>query len=259
MATVTLSNGITICYRESGDPSGPVLLLLHGNTATSRWWERVIPHLPANRRILAPDLRGCGDSTKPEGEWTMSDLAQDVARFLGAMGVARATVVGHSLAGGVAMHLAAAYPTCVERMVLINSAPIDGLRLGPEYYVEVPEAVLKYALGLAMPTAPKDAFYAALIEESVAKSAAARIRHGRALYEMDLSGVAHEIVQPTLLIWGAQDALVTQPMMERTAAALPNAQLEIWPEVGHSAPVEAPERLARRILAFISQGEALPA
>lgn len=250
MAIVKLSNGMELFYREAGSGER-TLLLLHGNTASSLWWERVIPHLPSGLRILAPDLRGCGDSTKPEGEWTMSDLAQDIALFLGAMGVERAAVVGHSLAGGVTLQLAAEYPALVERMVLINSAPIDGLRLGPEGYVEVPEAVLRYALGLMMPMAPKDAFYEAVLDESVAKSAAARIRHGRALYGMDLSSVAREILQRTLVLWGAQDPLINREMMERTAAALPNALLEVWPEVGHSAPVEAPERLAARIVDFL--------
>lgn len=250
MPFVQLSNGMELFYREAGAGSLRTLLLLHGNTASSLWWERVIPHLPEEWRILAPDLRGCGDSTKPEGDWTMSDLAADVAFFLQALGIDQAVVVGHSLAGGIALQLAAEYPAMVERMVLINSAPIDGLRLGPEAYVEVPEAVLRYVLGLMMPTAPKDAFYAQVVEESVTKSGSARIRHGRALYGMDLSGAAAALTQPTLVLWGAQDPLVTRAMMERTAAALPNAVLEVWEDVGHSAPVEAPERLAARIVAF---------
>lgn len=249
MPFVQLSNGMELFYREVG-AGAKTLLLLHGNTASSLWWERVIPHLPGGVRILAPDLRGCGDSTKPEGEWTIGELAQDIALFMGALGVESALVVGHSLAGGVTLQLAAEYPALVERMVLINSAPIDGLRLGPESYVEVPEAVLRYALGLMMPTAPKDEFYAQLVEESVTKSGPARIRHGRALYGMDLSAVAARMTQPTLVLWGAQDPLVTRAMMERTAAALPNALLEVWEDVGHSAPVEAPERLAKRIIEF---------
>lgn len=249
MPFVQLPNGMELFYREVG--AGPrTLLLLHGNTASSLWWERVIPHLPGGWRILAPDLRGCGDSTKDSGEWTMSDLAADVALFMEALQVGRATVVGHSLAGGITLQLAAEYPALVERMVLINSAPIDGLRLAPEAYVEVPEAVLRYALGLMMPTAPKDEFYERLVEESVSKSGPAQIRHGRALYGMDLSGVASTMTQPTLVLYGAQDKLVTREMMERTAAALPNAVLEVWEEIGHSAPVEAPERLAARIVEF---------
>jgi pimeloyl-ACP methyl ester carboxylesterase len=251
MPFVQLSNGLELFYREAGAADGPVLLLLHGNTASSLWWERVIPHLPGGWRILAPDLRGCGDSTKPAGGWSMSDLAADIALFLGALQVDRAVIVGHSLAGGIALQVAAEYPALVERLVLINSAPIDGLRLGPEAYVEVPEGVLRYALGLMMPTAPQDEFYERLLAESVAKSGPARIRHGRALFGMDLSSVAGSITQPTLVIWGAQDPLVKREMMERTAAALPNAVLEVWDEVGHSAPVEAPERLARRIVEFL--------
>lgn len=254
MATVTLGNGLRIFYRERGQ-GGQTVLLIHGNTACSIWWERVMEHLPANVRVLAPDLRGCGDSDKPAPPWSIADLAEDIYQFTQALGVERCFVVGHSLGGGVAMQMAVAHPELVERLVLINSAPAEGLVTPPERYaqleaaVQVPE-ILKAALGLMMPTAPQDEFYHTVMEESVKKSAGALIPNGRALDVMNLVDQVAGLRAPTLIIYGQKDGLVTLHMMERTRDQIPGAQLEVWPEVGHSAPVEAPERLAKRLVEF---------
>ena len=254
MAAVTLANGLRIFYRERGQ-GGQTVLLIHGNTASSLWWERVMEHLPGDVCLLAPDLRGCGDSDKPAPPWSIADLAEDVYQFTQAMGVQRCFVVGHSLGGGVAMQLAVAHPELVERLVLINSAPAEGLVTPPERYaqlevaVKMPE-VLKAALAMMMPTAPQDEFYHTVMEESVKKSAGALIPNGRALDVMNLVEQVAGLRAPTLIIYGQKDGLVTLDMMERTRDRIPGAQLELWPEVGHSAPVEAPERLAKRLAEF---------
>ncbi|MFB5085052.1 alpha/beta fold hydrolase [Symbiobacterium thermophilum] len=254
MATVTLPSGLRLFYRERGH-GGQTVLLIHGNTASSLWWERVMAHLPEHVRTLAPDLRGCGDSDKPAPPWSIADLAEDVYQFTQAMGVQRCFVVGHSLGGGVAMQLAVSHPDLVERLVLINSAPAEGLVTPPERYAQLEAAVkapelLKAALALMMPTAPKDEFYQAVLEESVQKSADALIPNGRALDGMNLVEQVGGLRVPTLILYGRQDGLVTLDMMERTRNQIPGAQLEVWPEVGHSAPVEAPERLAKRLIEF---------
>ena len=255
MPTITLANGLQMFYREHG-AGDRVVLLIHGNTASSLWWERVMAQLPAGVRAVAPDLRGCGDSEKPETQWSMNDLAEDIYQFTLALGISRAVVVGHSLGGGVALYLTVNHPSFVEKLVLVNSAPAEGLKTPPERYaqlemaVKMPE-VLKMALGAMMPTAPKDEYYARLLEESIAKSAAALIPNGHALDDMDLTEQAKGIAVPTLILYGKQDMLVTLPMMERTQATIPGSVLETWAEVGHSAPVEDPLRFTRRLVEFM--------
>lgn len=254
MPTVQIKGGLHINYRESGSGSRN-LLLIHGNTASSLWWERVMGLLPADTHAYAPDLRGCGDSDKPAQNWSIADLAEDMAQFMQAKGLGACPVVGHSLGGGVAMQLAVAHPELVTRLVLINSAPAEGLITPPERYSQLEFAVrmpdvLKMALAAMMPTAPKDEFYARLLEESVAKSADALIPNGHALDQMNLTEAAKGIKVPTLIIYGRKDMLVTFDMMERTRDTIPGALLESWEEIGHSAPVEAPERFTRRLVEF---------
>ncbi|MDF2628213.1 MAG: hypothetical protein K0R39_2044 [Symbiobacteriaceae bacterium] len=234
MPTIELANGLPMFYREQG-AGDRVVLLIHGNSASSLWWERVMANLPAGVRAVAPDLRGCGDSGHPAEQWSMTDLAEDIYQFTLALGIERAVVVGHSLGGGVALYLTVNHPTLVERLMIVNSAPAEGLVTPAERYpqlemaVKMPE-VLKMALGAMMPTAPKDEYYARLLEESLAKSASALIPNGHALDQMNLT---------------------EQAMMERTQATIPGSVLEVWPEVGHSAPVEDPVRFTRRLVEFM--------
>ncbi|HYF96067.1 MAG TPA: alpha/beta hydrolase [Symbiobacteriaceae bacterium] len=256
MPAIRIANGLRMFYREHGS-GDRVVLLIHGNAASSLWWERAMAGLPVGVRAVAPDLRGCGDSDKPAPAWSMNDLAEDVFQLTRALGLGRFTVVGHSLGGGVAQYLTVNHPEAVEKLVLINSAPSEGLKTPPERYAQLEAAVkmpvvLKMALAAMMPTAPKDEYYDRLLEESVTKSAAALIPNGRALDDMDLTGPAALMQVPTLILYGKQDMLVTLEMMERTRQTIPGAVLEVWDEVGHSAPVEDPPRFTKRLLEFLA-------
>ncbi|HWI61078.1 MAG TPA: alpha/beta hydrolase [Symbiobacteriaceae bacterium] len=255
MPAIKIANGLQIFYRERGS-GDRVVLFIHGNTASSLWWERAMENLPAGVRAVAPDLRGCGDSEKPAPTWSMNDLAEDVWQFTQALGLTRFAVVGHSLGGGVAQYLTVNHPEAVEKLVLINSAPAEGLKTPPERYAQLEVAVkmpdvLKMALAAMMPTAPKDEYYARLLEESIAKSAAALIPNGHALDDMNLTEQARGITAPTLILYGRKDMLVTLDMMERTRDTIPGALLEVWDEVGHSAPVEDPVRFSARLVSFL--------
>ncbi|MFZ5816129.1 MAG: alpha/beta fold hydrolase [Bacillota bacterium] len=255
MPTVRIAKGLNLFYRESGS-GDRVLLLIHGNVASSVWWERVMALLPAGLKAYAPDLRGCGDSEKPEGAWGMHDLADDIFQFAQAVGIGRATVVGHSLGGAIAQQLAVEHPELVERLLLLNSAEPAGLRVPEATYAQIeairnqPE-IVKAALGAMAPTAPKDPFLARVLEESAAKSTGAWARNGQALEAMNLVDEVGRLQMPVLLLYGEKDLLVTREMQERMHRQIPTSVLECWPEVGHSANVEDPERFVRRLVAFM--------
>lgn len=256
MPFVRTPGGLRLFYQEQGRGNRCVLLV-HGNLASSRWWERVMVHLPDDLHVVAPDLRGCGQSDKPSDLWSMSDLAGDLFHLIERLGLACPAVVGHSLGGGVAMQLMAEYPERVDRALLVNSAPADGLQLPEERYGQIqvwatmPD-VIRGALKAMMPTAPDDGYRATLLDDSLNHSVGAWLPNGRALQRMNVADRLAALSIPTLVLYGGLDPLVTREMAERTRSQIPGAQLEVWPEVGHSAPVEAPERLARRILEFMA-------
>jgi 3-oxoadipate enol-lactonase len=116
------TNGIKIVYREEGDPAAPPMVLLHGRTANHNDWNGVLRHFTGRYHVIAPDLRGHGESDYP-GEYAFPEMARDVVGLLDELGFERVTLIGHSLGGAVAYHLAMAYPSRVERLVLEDPAP----------------------------------------------------------------------------------------------------------------------------------------
>jgi pimeloyl-ACP methyl ester carboxylesterase len=114
-------HGHRIAYREAGEPGLPVLLLVHGITSSSATWDPVIPALAEHAHVIAPDLLGHGDSDKPPGDYSLGALASGLRDLLERLGHDRASVVGHSLGGRVAMQFAYQYHEHCDRMVLVSS------------------------------------------------------------------------------------------------------------------------------------------
>src|SRR4051795_5915654 len=112
-------HGHRVAYRSAG--SGPVIVLVHGITSTSATWERVMPALAKRFTVIAPDLLGHGQSAKPRGDYSLGAYASGIRDLLIALGHERATFVGHSLGGGIAMQLAYQFPEQCERLVLVAS------------------------------------------------------------------------------------------------------------------------------------------
>jgi pimeloyl-ACP methyl ester carboxylesterase len=112
-------HGQTVTYHRAG--SGPVLLLVHGITSSSRTWREVMPALAEDFDVIAPDLPGHGRSGKPRGDYSLGAYASGLRDLLVVLGVRSATVVGHSLGGGIAMQFAYQFPERVERLVLVDS------------------------------------------------------------------------------------------------------------------------------------------
>ena len=135
-------HGHRVFYRSAG--SGPVLVLIHGITSTSATWAYVLPSLAEHFTVIAPDLIGHGESAKPRGDYSLGAYAAGIRDLLIALGHKRATFVGHSLGGGVAMQLSYLFPEHCERLVLVSSGGLgreisaaaagcqpSGVRAGP--------------------------------------------------------------------------------------------------------------------------------
>src|SRR5690349_20150158 len=112
-------HGHSVSYQQAG--WGPLLVLLHGIAGSSDTWNDVIEQLAERYTVIAPDLLGHGESAKPRGDYSLGAYASGVRDLLGVLGHDRATVVGHSLGGGVAMQFAYQFPQMAERLVLVAS------------------------------------------------------------------------------------------------------------------------------------------
>jgi pimeloyl-ACP methyl ester carboxylesterase len=118
-------HGERVAYREAG--AGEALLLIHGMAGSSATWRAVIPQLSKKYRVVAPDLLGHGESAKPRGDYSLGAFAVSLRDLLDELSISRATVVGQSLGGGVAMQFAYQHRDYCQRLVLISSGG-----LGPD-------------------------------------------------------------------------------------------------------------------------------
>src|SRR5947199_9590259 len=113
-------HGHRVVYRTAG-AGGPVVLLIHGITGNAKQWDEIVPVLAERYTVVAPDLLGHGESAKPRGDYSLGAYAASVRDLLVALGHRRATVIGHSLGGGIAMQFSYEYPPFAERLVLVSS------------------------------------------------------------------------------------------------------------------------------------------
>ena len=120
-------HGHRIAYHAGGD--GPVLVLIHGMAGSSATWDAVLPSLAERFAVVAPDLPGHGDSDKPStADYSLGSYASTVRDLLVALGYERATLVGQSLGGGIAMQYIYQYPEHCERLVLVGSGGLGTRR-----------------------------------------------------------------------------------------------------------------------------------
>src|SRR3954470_18492788 len=139
-------HGRTVSYAEAG--TGPVLLLVHGMGGSAENWRAVIEPLARNHTVIVPNLPGHGGST-PGGDYSVGGLAAGLRDLLLVLEHDRATLVGHSLGGGIAMQFAYQFPEIVERLVLVSSGG-----LGPEVSLLLRAAALPGAGPFIAATAP---------------------------------------------------------------------------------------------------------
>src|SRR5690554_611721 len=116
-----IANGETLAYIEAGDPKNDTLLLVHGNFSSGAHYYRAINNLSPEFHIIAPDMRGFGDSTYNNRISTLKELGDDLILLLDELKIEKAFVLGWSLGGGVVMEMAAHHPKRVEKLVLVAS------------------------------------------------------------------------------------------------------------------------------------------
>jgi pimeloyl-ACP methyl ester carboxylesterase len=274
--TITL-HGRQLAYVQMGE--GPLVLLIHGVSGTYLNWQPVIEPLARHYTVLAPDLPGHGASAPGGGDYSIGALAALMRDLLVALEYERATLVGHSLGGGIAMQLGYQFPEIVERMVLVSSGGLGRevspvLRAaslpGAEPLIAASAAVVRAAAGAVgrgltivgrQPGADvaefvrgygslanresRSAFLATL--RSVVGRGGQRVHAGDRLYLSE--GV------PVLIIWGARDPMIPAHHGEQAHAAIPNSRLEIINGVGHVPQLEVPGRFVALLERFLAESE----
>lgn len=263
LADIQLSTGIRMHYAEQGHPAGRPLVLLHGLSDSWFSYSRVLPALATSYHVYALDQRGHGDSDRPAGGYAMSSMAADVVAFLDAVGLPRATVVGHSMGSIVAIETVLAAPERLDALVLIgaNTSWDAPEIVGFQQIVEAledpiaAEFVREFQASTAFEPLP-DAFMGRVVAESL--KLPARVWRGALAGTIgaDYAGRLGAIQAPTLVIGGEEDAYSSVASQRTLAARIPNAELKLYPQLGHCPHWEQPEAFVRDLEGFLSR--ALP-
>ena len=266
-------HGHRFSYRSAG--SGPLVVLLHGIAGSSSTWEQVGPQLAEHYTVVAPDLLGHGESSKPQGDYSLGAYANAVRDLLGALGHDRGTIVGHSLGGGIAMQFAYQFPERCERLVLVSSGGL-GREVHPLLRAAAlpgSEVVLPWLcvagrrtvgsvthvlgrLGLRASTDLEEIWRNFVsLEEGDARRAFVHTVRG----VIDLGGqrvgagdrlyLAAEL--PTLIVWGEHDPLIPVRHAREAHERIPGSRLEIFPRAGHFPYRDDPWRFASLVLEFM--------
>jgi pimeloyl-ACP methyl ester carboxylesterase len=259
---------------------GPAVVLLHGLAGSSTTWHGVGPALAERYTVVAPDMLGHGESAKPRGDYSLGAYASGVRDLLVALEIDRASFVGHSLGGGVAMQFAYQFPERCERLALVASGGLGRgvsplLRAvslpGSEYVLGVVLAPWLHArldgvggLIRRLGWRPDDTLNEVWRSYRTLTSAEARAAFvhtvrsvidvtGQRVSAMDRIYLA--AAMPTLLVWGDRDRIIPVEHAHAAHEAIPGSTLEILEGAGHFLPIEQPEWLERVLVDFLETTE----
>jgi epoxide hydrolase 4 len=276
-------NGIRLHYVEAG--SGPLVILLHGFPEFWYSWRHQIPVLAkAGFRVVAPDLRGYGESDKPRGvqAYQIELLTADVLALIHHLGYSSAHIVGHDWGGGIAWSMTMQFPTAVERLAILN-CPHPAIlfqqirqpwQLFKSWYIFffqvpfLPECLFRLnGLAALMRTLRRDpvrpdAFTAEDVERyrlALARPGAltAAINYYRAAFRRNLGRVPpgmKPIAQPTLVIWGERDRYLDLRLLDGLNAWVPNLRIERLADASHWVQNDAPQRVNPLLVEFLRAG-----
>lgn len=256
--------GQKIVYQEAG--AGPDVILLHGLGGDRSNWGPTVPVLAAKYHVLVPDQIGFGESDKPPINYRIQTLVDFLNAFYKKLGISKATLVGNSLGGWVAMDFALAYPDKVNRLVLVDSAGYSQKRSGgPPLTRE-----LLMALNPATIAGTKQLMSVVFYNKAFASDAVAEAGFAQHLRKNDSPTInsfidsilrAEDVVDgrlggiqlPTLIVWGREDALVPLAAGKALGEDIAGSQTVVLDSCGHVPQVECAGAFNAALLKFLAQ------
>jgi pimeloyl-ACP methyl ester carboxylesterase len=271
-------HGHRVCFRYRGQ--GSLIVLVHGITGRSDQWEPTIEQLAEHHTLLAPDLLGHGESAKPRGDYSLGAYASGVRDIMVALGHERATIVGHSLGGGIALQFAYQFPERCERLVLVNSGGLGRevhpmLRAatlpGSELVIpllthatllaggeQIGRAFGKIGLQAGTDMAEIARGFASLGDSEARGAFIQTMRAvldagGQRVSALDRLYLAEAL--PSLIVWGDRDPIIPVAHGRTAHEEMPGSRLEILEGAGHFPQLERPLEFARVLEKFMAETE----
>lgn len=248
---------LDVHYIENA-PQGPfgLIIFVHGNWATCSWWEPVLARLPDNSwRGIAYDVRGRGQTTGPDSDYSIPSLAADLGAFIAALGLDAPHLVGHSFGSAIVMQYALDHPGKVRSLTVVAPAWVDGMpnplgTLDRQRKLQDNGAAFLDAMSWLCPAMPVGSFWNRLLMEGHEQRWEATKDNVEALANWKPGERLGGIRCPKLVIGGENDPLVNAVIVEKAARAL-DALRVMMPGVDHGIVIEAPDRFLSYFTEFI--------
>jgi pimeloyl-ACP methyl ester carboxylesterase len=240
------------------------VVLIHGYTDNARDWVPLIPFLNKHYRLIVVDIRGHGQSDKPECCYARIDFAYDIKLLLDALHIQKADIVGHSLGSMIAQVLAEQWPARMRKVILISSTG------GPQPGTVPPKPKYDFAAQIRRLQEPIDPDSPFMVEwwsspKPVNEEFIRRQRRDAAgiplavwlavleqgANSVDLRSTLPKLTAPTLLIWGSDDPIMEEDVRQSLRDGLPGAKEKVFAGLGHNPFWEEPEAVARVINGFL--------
>jgi pimeloyl-ACP methyl ester carboxylesterase len=259
---------------------GPPVVLIHGVAGRAAQWDQIVHLLASHHTVVAPDLLGHGESAKPRGDYSLGAHASGIRDLLVGLNIGRATVVGHSLGGGIAMQFAYQFPERCERLVLVSSGGLgEDVHLmlraatlpGSEFVLPVlahprvvgVASVIPRALGrIGLHTGPDLTEIARGYQSLSNAEARSAFIHtlrsvidptGQRIDANDRLYLASRM--PTLIVWGRRDRIIPVDHAAPAHESMPGSRLELFDSSGHFPHLDDPLRFARTLEEFFQENE----
>ena len=260
---IALPTGVELHYVEQGDPHGEVLIFLHGFTGSWRSWELNLPHISLAYHTYALSQRGHGDSAKPACCYRPADFAADVIACMDALGIRRATLIGHSMGSFIAHSVAVDHPERVARLVLIGWGPISpttpaaAARVSALHtYVQqqadqIDPAFVRQSLVSTTVTPIPVPFLETVVAESLRVPLGVWQQMLASRLAADPSTRLGPIQAKTLVLYGDHDVYCLEGQ-QALAAVIKEATFITYPAAGHAPHWERPQRFVDDLHAFLT-------
>ena len=270
-STFVTVQGMQVHLRDEGPRNDPEpIVLIHGTSASLHTWDGWTEALKSQRRVIRMDLPGFGlTGPAPDGDYRMTRYADFIAALLDQLGVRRAVLAGNSLGGGIAWRTAVQHPERVSRLVLVDASgyPLQstsvplGFRLAQIEWLKpvmsqlLPRRMIEssvrnvYADPAKVTPELVDRYHELTLRAGNRESLTQRMK----LRETDAqsAGLIKTIQQPTLIVWGAQDRLITEASGQRFHQDITGSQYVVLDGLGHVPQEEDPARSVAPVLKFL--------
>jgi len=251
-------DNLNIRYYQGGQ--GEPLLIIHGGNSHARLWVNNMRELCQNHTILVPDLPGFGLSQSMEGKFYIPELVDFIDKFAQAMGLESFNLMGHSLGGGIAASYSLQFPQKVKKLILIDSMCMgEDIALWvrvlslPAFGISLGKSVVALFQGIKWLTEAMFRsidFIVPLSQASIIIGCSSVTLRAQTVVLMQRLS---EIIVPTLIVWGKNDRIVPVKQAYAAATVIPDCQLKVFEDCGHSAYQQRLPEFSRLVTQFLGK------